>query len=38
MEIFLAKGTYVEIAKRYGLTSTPIRLIKIKKTWRHIHE
>ena len=38
MEIFHAEGTYLEVAKRYGIAQTSVLNIKNKNTWRHIHK
>jgi hypothetical protein len=38
MEIFNSKGTHKEIAENYNVNKTTVRMIKIKATWKHIHD
>ena len=35
-EIFLAEGTYRDIADRYGINNTNVSLIKNRKSWKHV--
>lgn len=38
IEIYNAKGGYSEIARRYNLKPSLVRKIKVKETWKHIHD